>query len=126
MNRVHKVNFPEDFQARIRIFTAAEGGRVKPTFNGIRWDFKYLDDVSNLYMIWPDFFDNEGNSFPVETHLPLNQWLNARMYIMVDEMREKVHRLKIQEGVKFYCMEGSRRTAEGIVSKIVGLYETRP
>jgi hypothetical protein len=126
MNRLHKINFPEDFQARIRIFTTAERGRVKPTFNGIRWDFKYFDNVSNLYMIWPDFFDNEGNSFPAETLLPVNQWLNARMYIVVDEMREKVHRLKVQEGVKFYCMEGSRHTAEGIVSKIVGLYETRP
>lgn len=122
MFHLYQDHDPEDFQARIRILTADEGGRARHVFNGIRWDFSYLSDEPNIYMIWPDFFDDNGNSLSRELPLPINQWLNARMYIVIPEMRAE-HRLKIREGVKFHCMEGATRVAEGVVSKIVGLYE---
>jgi hypothetical protein len=34
----------DDFEAIIRIFRPDEGGRQTPAFNGIRWDFAYVDD----------------------------------------------------------------------------------
>lgn len=125
MTRIYEKFDPEDFQAKIRFFPLQEGGR-RPYPNGIRFDFKYADDETNLYMIHPDFFDSDGNSLSTEDMLPLDVWLNVRMYIVVAEMREKVHQLKIHEGVKFFCMDGSRRVAEGVVSKIVGLYGIHP
>jgi hypothetical protein len=123
MTRIYSKFDPEDFQARIRFFPLEEGGR-RPYPNGIRFDFKYAEDDNNLYMIHPDFFDASGNSFSTADMLPLGVWLAARMYIVVPEMREKVHRLKIKEDLKFFCMDGSRQVAEGVVSKIVGLYGT--
>ncbi len=122
MTRIYKKFDPEDFQARIRFFPLNEGGR-HPYPNGIRSDFMYADDKVNIYMIHPDFFDSNGDSLPIDEMLPLDVWLNARMYIIVPEMKEKTHRLKIRDEVRFYCMDGGRRIAEGIVSKIVGLYE---
>ena len=124
MTRIYERFDPEDFQARIRFFSLEEGGR-RSYPNGIRFDFKYTDDEKNIYMIWPDFFDSKGNSLSIEEMLPLDIWLDARMYIVVPEMREKVHRLRIGEGIKFYCMDGHRRIAEGVVSKVIGLYATR-
>ena len=123
MYHLYQDHDPEDFQARIRIFTADEGGLGKPVFNGIRWDFSYMGDEANLYMIWPDFFDDDGNSFTSENPLPVDEWLSARMYVVIPEMRAEIHQQKIREGIKFYCMEGPRRVAEGIVSRIVGLHE---
>ena len=121
MARIYAKFDPEDFQAKIRFLPLEDGGR-RPYPNGIRFDFKYADDEKNLYMIYPDFFDSNGNSLSTEDMLPLGIWLIARMYIAVPEMKERVHRLKIKEGVKFYCMDGPHQIAEGVVSKIVGLY----
>ena len=33
----------------------------------------------------------------------------------MDEMRCKLHRARIREGVRFYCHEGAKRVAEGRV-----------
>lgn len=120
MYRLYQSRDPEDFQARVRFFPLDEGGR-RSYPNGIRFDFKYIDDEKNIYMIHPDFYDLEGNSFSTEEFLPLGVWLSARMYIIAPEMKEKMHRVKIQEGVEFYCVDGPRRVAKGIVSKVVGL-----
>ena len=125
MFRLYQGHDPEDFQARIRIFTADEGGRLKPPHNGIRWDFMY-EDGSDLYAIWPDFFDEEGNSFSTEEPLPINEPLLARMYILNPEMRVKIHQAEIREDVRFFCMEGLTRVAEGIVWKVMGLHATPP
>jgi hypothetical protein len=125
MFRLYQNHHPEDFQARIRIFTADEGGRSKPPHNGVRWDFMY-EEESDLYVIWPDFFDEDGNSFSTEKPLPINESIMARMYIVNPEMRVKIHRARIREGIRFYCMEGSIRVAEGIVWKLVGLHENSP
>ncbi|HEX7063189.1 MAG TPA: hypothetical protein VF200_14555, partial [Woeseiaceae bacterium] len=98
---------PDDFEAMIRIFPASEGGLEAPRFNGIRWNFSYASDyaadreVTQLYMIWPDFSDQFGNSLPRDRPLPVGIELPARMSVLDDEMREKVHRARIRPGVEF-------------------------
>jgi translation elongation factor EF-Tu-like GTPase len=124
MDRLYRV--PDDFEATIRIFTEAEGGRITPPFNGIRWDFSYAaDDVAApLHMIWPDFFSASGNSLPTDQPLPLSLELSARMTVVSDEMREH-HRGRIKPGVEFYCHEGPKRVAIGRVTKVTGLHAER-
>ncbi len=63
----------DDFEATIRIYTTAEGGRRTPAFNGIRWDFAYAEGqpLNTLYMIWPDFFATGGRSLPTDQPLPI-------------------------------------------------------
>lgn len=119
--------FNDDFEALIRIYTFEEGGRKSAPFNGIRWDFAYADDVplKELYMIPPDFYDQNGDSLPRDQPLPLNLELPARMFVCVDRMREQLHRSRIHEGVRFYCHEGARRVAEGRVTRITGLSTER-
>lgn len=125
MDRLYLV--PDDFEAIIRIFTEAEGGRKTPAFNGIRWDFSYAADdaADQLYMIWPDFLSASGNSLPKDQSLPLSTELSTRMTIVVDEMREQVHRARIKPGVEFYCHEGPKKVAIGRVTRITGLHEDR-
>lgn len=125
MHRLYKV--PDDFEAIIRIFPEDEGGRKAPPFNGIRWDFSYAsDEVSDgLYMIWPDFFSSSGDSLPTDSPLPIGIELSARMTVLIDEMREQVHRARIVTGLEFYCHEGSKRVAFGRVTRITGLHDVR-
>src|SRR6266567_3460872 len=92
-----------DFEAIIQILTPAEGGRRSPVFNGIRWDFQYVEHPG-CFMIWPDFMDDAGRSLGSDKPLPSP--CPARMIIVVDEMREQVHRALIQPGVRFNCVEG--------------------
>jgi hypothetical protein len=125
MHRLYVV--PDDFEAVIRIFSEAEGGRTTPPFNGIRWDFAYASDgvVNQIYMIWPDFFALSGDSLPTDAPLPIGVDLSARMTIVVDEMRDQLHRARIEPGVEFYCHEGSKRVAIGWVTRVTGLHEVR-
>jgi len=125
MHRLYPAS--EDFEATIRILTEAEGGRHTPAFNGIRWDFCYASDdpAIGLYMIWPDFFSTSGDSLPTDLPLPQGVDLTARMFILVDESRAKVHRSRIEPGVEFNCYEGARRVATGRVSRLTGLHSER-
>ena len=125
MDRLYPI--PDDFEATIRILTEAEGGRKTSPFNGIRWDFSYVADnaTDQLYMIWPDFFSDSGDSLPKDQPLPLSTELSARMTIVVDEMREQVHLARIKRGVEFYCHEGPRRVAIGRVTRVTGLHDDR-
>jgi translation elongation factor EF-Tu-like GTPase len=89
---------PDDFEAIIRIFSADEGGRMTPPFNGIRWDFAYAEDdvpTTGLHMIWPDFIDEAGDSLPTDQALPIGVALQARMTVVVDDMRSELHRERI-------------------------------
>ena len=117
----------DDFEATIRIYSTAEGGRRTPVFNGIRWDFAYADQPpgDNLYMIHPDFLDDAGDSRSRDEMLPVGQQLPARMFILVDEMREQVHRARIAPGVRFFCHEGGKRVAEGVVTRVTRLHDPR-
>ena len=114
--------YSNDFEAVIRIFSAEDGGRKTSICNGIRWDFAYASDIMplTLYMIYPDFFDQEGRSLPDDQPLPTGVDLPARMFVLVKEMRD-LHRQKIRKGVRFYCHEGGQRVAEGVVTRITGL-----
>ncbi len=111
----------EDFVARITILTEDEGGRKTPPVNGIRWDFLYADDEvqDGLYMIWPDFFGEDGSSFPKD--IQLTGTLNARMFILSKEGIPEWHQERLQEGTEFFCMEGPKRVAKGVVTKLAGI-----
>ena len=115
----------DDFEAAVRIYGTAEGGRRTPAFNGIRWDFAYAEGQppETLYMIWPDFFAEDERSLPTDQPLPVGVPLSARMTVVVDEMRAEVHRDRIVPGVRFFCHEGGRRVAEGVVIRVTGLFE---
>lgn len=117
----------DDFEASIRIMRADEGGRRTPVFNGIRWDFCYAEDdpAAGIWMIHPDFYDATGESVAEQTALPIDEPIPARMFILVDELREEIHRRKLRVGGRFYCHEGSRRVAEGVVTRITGLFRER-
>ena len=117
----------DDFEAAIHSYTTAQGGRRTPAFNGIRWDFAYAEDQSPapLYMIWPDFFAADGRSLPTDRSLPVDVELTARMVVLLDEMRAEVHRGRIAPGVRFFCHEGSKRVAAGVVTRVTGLFVPR-
>ena len=118
---------PDDFEALIRITPEHEGGRHVPTFNGIRWDFGYPDDPpgSSIYMIWPDFLDERGDSRPRDIPLPIGVELPAALFILNPDTRA-YHRERIHEGLFFYCHEGARRVASGRVTRITNLPHERP
>lgn len=118
---------PDDFEAVIRIYTAAEGGRQSPPFNGIRWDSAYADDppAKELFMIYPDFYDDHGDSLPMDRPLPLSIDLPARMVVLNDPLRITLHRSRIREGTRFYRQEGPKRVSEGRVTRITGLLNDR-
>ncbi|MDR1528903.1 MAG: hypothetical protein LBS40_00530 [Burkholderiales bacterium] len=123
MDRLYSI--ADDFEATIRIFAEAEGGGKTSAFNGIRWDFSYADATDQLCMIWPDFSSPSGDGLPKDQPLPFSTELSARMTIVIDEMREQVHRNRIKPGVEFYCHEGPKRMAIGRVTRITGLYNDR-
>ena len=118
----------DDFEATIRIYSVAEGGRRTPVYNGIRWDFAYAEEnpPDTLYMIWPDFFAAGGRNLPTDQPLPVSVELSTRMGVVMDEMRAGLHRDRIAPGVRFFCHEGGRRVAEGVVTRITGLFSPRP
>ena len=125
MERLHRI--ADDFEATIRILPESEGGRRTSPCNGIRWDFVYAADhaEASYYMIFPDFHAPDGTSFPPDVPLPIGVELPARMTVIVDEMREKVHRARIAVGTAFYCCEGPRRVASGRVTRVTGLFDAR-
>ena len=76
-------------------------------------------------MIWPDFYDENGDSISTDQPLQIDHELFARMTITSDEIREKIHKDRIVVGLRFYCHEGGKRVAEGQVTKITGLHVPR-
>jgi hypothetical protein len=118
--------FHDDFEALIRIYRTDEGGRKLPPNNGIRWDFCYAgDSIDNLYMIFPDFYDKSGSSLPQDKPLPIDTELPARMLILNDEFRVRIHRDRIKVGLRFFCHEGPKAVATGYVTRITGLHHDR-
>lgn len=120
----HETNkHPHDFEVDYQILTAEEGGRQKPTFQGIRWDFWYqhegLHPKNQLWMIWPEFLDARGEVITQLTG-PVPMLGKAKMWIVNDGMRA-YHQDKIRVGLEAYAHEGPRAMARYQVSKIVGL-----
>ena len=113
-----------DFEARITILTESEGGRSIPPSNGIRWDFIYTEDAEDeenvkdkdcpVFMIWPEFVSDDG--FLIAEGIDLCGTYRARMYVVDDIMKEKVHNQRIKEGIEFYMVEGPQIGAKGIVT----------
>lgn len=122
--------YPEfnlDFEARVRLLRADEGGRNSPPYNGIRWDFEYAQDKPRVAYMWlyPDFFDPITGDSWQEMPLPVDEWLHVRVSVFSEHMRP-VHQSKIRQGTSFYYCEGNRIVAEGTVTRIIGLFESRP
>jgi hypothetical protein len=118
-----KTGHPPDFEVRYRFFTSEEGGRrTGPPFQHYRCDWSYDgDDVSKgIFMIWPEFLADDGSPLQEDAIVPGSGF--ATMWIVSDDMRGQVHRAKIQEGVKGYFMEGARKIAETVVTRILGLH----
>jgi hypothetical protein len=112
---------PGDFQAVVRILTAREGGRLSRPFNGIRWDLRYFfqgDD--ELSMVWPEFIDESGDAIPSDR--PLSGFVKARFHVRVEGMRD-FHREHARAGVGFFCVEGAKVCAAGLVTQVTGLVD---
>jgi hypothetical protein len=108
---------------KYRFHSQQEGGRRNPPFQGYRSDFEYaekiVEDKGRLYMIWPEFEDEQGDVI-TDSDLMISVNGTARMWIINPEMRS-IHKERIQIGTKGYFMEGARRTAECEVIEIAGL-----
>ena len=114
---------PPDFEVRYRFLTAEEGGRrTGPPLQGYRSDWSYEgDDVAEgIYMIWPEFLAEDGSLFP--ENVPVSVTGHASMWIVSHDMRTRVHRLRIHEGIKGYFMEGGLKVAEAIVTRVIALH----
>jgi len=109
-----------DFEARITILTADQGGRQQPPHNYIRWDLGYAnaEDPNALYMIWPVFLDEQGQ--PIAKGIPLVGTYTAHMHIVVQEMLP-FHKTQIAVGTRFNCHEGSHVVATGEVTRLLAL-----
>lgn len=116
-------NHPQDFDIKYHFYSEQEGGRKSIPFQGYRCDFAYEgDDISKtgIFMIHPEFEDEYGNII-LDENIPVNKSGTARMWILIPEMREKVHKERIKIGTKGYFMEGSKKVGEVEVTRIVGL-----
>ena len=113
-------DFAADFEAEITILSKRQCRRQTAPHNGIRWDFKYADDESetSAFMIWPEFLTD--NYEPVSGALCFGSTYRARMYVVVDELRD-YHRRRITVGTMFFCVEGPHEVANGTVTKIINL-----
>ena len=72
-------------------------------------------------MIWPEFLNEDMSVFPEAISVPESGV--ASMWILSHDLRLQVHRTRIREGVKGYFMEGRRRVAEAVITRILGLHE---
>jgi hypothetical protein len=118
---------PQDFNVTYRFYSVEEGGRSILPAQGYRCDFSYQGDdieVTGIYMIHPEFEDNEGNLI-LDNSISVNKIGTARMWILIPEMREEAHKHRIKVGTKGYFMEGPRRVGEVEVIKIVGLHSNK-
>jgi len=108
------------FRAIIEVYPCGSDTRKKPAFNGIRWAFAYAADMNELGAgtapqsdVWPEFLDETGKSLANE--VPLIGEYSAIMHIVSDHMVD-VHFKRLEEGTKFFCMEGRRKVARGRVT----------
>jgi hypothetical protein len=118
-----RLHHPPDFLVKYRFYTKEEGGRetIVP-YQGYRSDFWYEHEdnkVNSLFMIHPEFLDEEGNIILYnDRSVPATG--NALMWVKMPPMRPyHIPRLKV--GVKGYFMEGPKRVAECTVIEILSL-----
>jgi len=120
MNQFYEMH-DHNFEAEITIYPLGPETRTSHPLNGIRWAFAYADDLKNdgaliqISDVWPEFIDDGGET--IARDVPLMGTLRARMHIVFPKM-VKVHLKRLKVGTKFYCMEGARKCAEGIVTAL--------
>jgi len=124
MNYAELRKHPADFEVCYRFFSREEGGRVSgPPFQHYRCDWAYDGDdtgKTGVYMIHPEFLAEDGSIQPKGVAVPRSG--KATMWILSPEMRSKFHCARIRPDVRGFFMEGSRRVAEAVVSRIMGLH----
>ena len=108
-----------DFRVTYRLFTAEEGGRRTPAYQGIRWDFCYEDKAisTGTWIIRPEFLDLNGNVLPIE---PLSMMGQANIFILNPDLRS-FHQQHLQPGVRGYFVEGPTRVGVCEVVEVLGL-----
>jgi hypothetical protein len=116
-----------DFEVSYRFFSESEGGRkTGPPYQSYRCDWSYEDNEVfektgiSVFQIWPIFLDATGGEFPAEVQVPVSG--KAAMWIIKPKTRGQIHQAWIKEGARGFFMEGSRRVAVAIVTRIVGLH----
>lgn len=115
------LNHKADFRVKYKFRSPDDGGRkTGEPFQGIRCDFSFVEETENkLYMIWPEFEDNEENVL-LHNDRPVPNSGTARMWIINNEMRP-LHYDKIKTGVKGNFREGSIFSADCEVIEILDL-----
>ena len=107
-----------DFEADIRFFSHAEGGRRNQPRQGYRPDIHWDADTSNvIWMIWPRFLDQNGAELPDMAEVP--QSCQARFYIFSPESASLLAQQGwLSIGAGFHIVEGDHRVAACRVTKI--------
>lgn len=115
------LNHKADFRVKYKFRSPENGGRkTGPPYQGIRSDFSFVGEPENkMYMIWPEFEDNEGNVLTYNDQSVPNEG-TARMWIINNEMRP-LHYDKIKIGVKGNFREGNLYSADCEVIEILDL-----
>jgi len=112
-----------DFRVTYRLFTAEEGGRKSPAYQGIRWDMCYAEDESSkTRMVYPEFIDPDGFPVPNGPFAPVGR---ADMFVLNPDMLS-FHRQLIHPGTRGYFMEGSTRVGVWEVAEVLGLCQESP
>jgi hypothetical protein len=119
--------YPADFEVSYRFYSAQdERGRDSGApEQGYRADFLYFEDEKlefSTYMIWPLFLDTEGNLIPEKFKVEISG--KANMYI-IDSALRSIHQKRLTVGTKGYLVEGRKKVAECIVTKLIGLFTPR-
>ena len=113
---------PEDFRVEYEFIKHPDGSFIQRPFQGMRCDFSYEGDDIENYMIHPEFEDENGS---VITNLDaeIQEKGIAKMWVLIPEMREKIHRTKAFEGAICYFKVGAKIIAKAKIIEIVGLNE---
>ena len=113
-----------DFRVRYEWISDQAAGLHQKVLQHIRCDFSYEgDDVmqDGVYMVWPEFEDEDGNPFPEGAVVPAIG--TASMWIVSPDMRVKAHREKAQLGTRGYFVVGSKRIARAEIVEIIGIHD---
>lgn len=91
---------------------------------GVRCDFLFDGEdpkVDGVYMIWPEFLDDNGSVIINKKLLPEKKG-HATMWIGDVKTKRKI-RDRLTLGSKGYWVVGSKKIAKVTVSKILGLFD---
>ena len=109
-----------DFAAALQFRASADGGRKTLPMQGYRCDLQYQDDPENqAWMIYPCFLDQSGRPFAEGVSVPAQ--VNAHFRIIDSHLRVAEHARRLQVGTRFFLVEGARRVADGIVTKLLAV-----